>query len=193
MFIDERMAFAYASRDNYGTWEYGRKMRAIIYPDRIVILGTQILPKESGEPLLDELRAEHVPSWTPVGKRHVVVPGKAGATDTVIYRTHDIPDKEITRILAKHGIPASIEHYKSEIAPLCPVAIKLEQHEVRAPEHETWRVVSCTACEDRFAIGPHRIYGARITETEAVKQLESLLAADHRANRAHPNSYEFAD
>lgn len=83
--------------------------------------------------------------------------------------------------------------YKSQIAPLCPVAVKLGQHEVHAPEHADWGVVSCDSCKDKFAIGPHRLYGARMEAEDAARQLEALLAADHKANREHANSYELPD
>ena len=83
--------------------------------------------------------------------------------------------------------------YKSRIDPLSPVAIKQDQSELHAPNHETWRVVTCRECGERFAVGPHRIYGARISEEAAVKQFEAILANDHRVNRPHENGYELSD
>jgi hypothetical protein len=82
-------------------------MEANIWPHRIDILGAN-LPKEAWEPLLNELRAEHVPSLTPTGKRLSVFVSPKGRVDAVIYRTAPMPDEEIARILEKRGIPASI-------------------------------------------------------------------------------------
>lgn len=88
---------------------------------------------------------------------------------------------------------SSATKYKSEIDPLCPVAIKLGQTEVRAPGHETWETVTCPACPDKFALGPSRIYGSRITKETATKNLLSRLAEDHNRHRVHENSYELPD
>jgi len=82
------------------------------------------------------------------------------------------------------------KEYKTSIRPLGPVAIKLNQWEVHAPDHETWGVVSCGGCKDKFAIGPNRIYGSRTSETDCVRQLEDLLKEDHKHGRLHANSYE---
>lgn len=79
-----------------------------------------------------------------------------------------------------------------KVNPLCPVAIKMGQNEVHAPDHETWGTVTCD-CGDQFLIGPSRIYGARITAEQAAKRLESVLEADHKAKRKHQNSYELPD
>ena len=84
-------------------------------------------------------------------------------------------------------------HYKSQVDPLCPVAIKQGQSEVHAPNHEIWGVVLCDQCSERFAVGPNRIYGARISEEAAVKKFEAILASDHQSGKAHQNSYELAD
>lgn len=80
--------------------------------------------------------------------------------------------------------------YRTSIRSLSPVAIKLNQWEVHAPDHDTWGVVSCDRCKDKFAVGPSRIYGSRTTEQECVAELESLLKGDHEHNRPHANSYE---
>jgi cysteinyl-tRNA synthetase len=80
--------------------------------------------------------------------------------------------------------------YMTEVSPLCPVAIKLNQSEVHAPDHDTWGTVSCENCEDKFAIGPNRTFGSRSTPEVCVKQLEELLNADHRIGKPHKNSYE---
>ena len=78
----------------------------------------------------------------------------------------------------------------TKITPLCPVAVKLNQSEVHAPDHATWGFVSCDRCEDKFALGPNRIYGSRTSEKECVKQLEDILKTDHQQGRPHANSYE---
>jgi cysteinyl-tRNA synthetase len=80
--------------------------------------------------------------------------------------------------------------YKTSLHSLCPVAIKLNQTDVNAPDHDTWGVVSCDNCKDKFALGPNRIYPSRTTEEECVKELEDLLKADHMHGRPHANSYE---
>jgi len=80
--------------------------------------------------------------------------------------------------------------YMTKLTPLGPVAIKLNQSEVHAPDHDTWGVVSCDICKEKFALGRNRIYGSRTTEAECVKELEDLLKADHQHGRPHANSYE---
>ena len=80
--------------------------------------------------------------------------------------------------------------YKSELNTMSPVAIKLAQKDTHAPEHDTWGVVTCDACGDRFAVGPHRMYGSQTTEQQFVEQLETILASEHRAGRKHLPSYE---
>jgi hypothetical protein len=90
-----------------------------------------------------------------------------------------------------------VEPYKSEATPLCPIAIKEGQHEVHAPEHETWDKVTCPNCPpksaDTFLLGPNRIYGSRITKEKATRDLLSRLADDHKYKRKHANSYELPD
>ena len=83
-------------------------MRATIWPHRIDILGANSLAQWGWEPLLNDLKAEHVPSATPVGKRMAVTLGPSGRTDAFIYRTTPIPDDQVIRILAKYGIDASV-------------------------------------------------------------------------------------
>ena len=84
-------------------------------------------------------------------------------------------------------------NYKSEIHPLSPVAIKLGQHEVHAPGHDTWGEETCDICGEKFTVGPNRIYGSRLSEQGAVTQLKAILAKDHELNRPHVNSYEIPD
>jgi len=83
--------------------------------------------------------------------------------------------------------------YKSKLRPLCPVAIKVEQNEIHAPDHDTFGIVSCDSCGDEFHIGPHRFHGSRTTPQETAKQLQTLLAEDHRTGRPHSNAYELSD
>jgi hypothetical protein len=83
--------------------------------------------------------------------------------------------------------------YKAKIESLSPVAVKLCQTEVHAPGHDTWGVVTCDACGEKFCIGPNRIYGSRRGEHKCVEQFEAMLAEEHRKGQAHSNSYELAD
>jgi hypothetical protein len=87
----------------------------------------------------------------------------------------------------------SFKPYDKKIDPLCPVALKLGQTKVHAPTHDTWGVVSCDECKEKFHIGPNRIYVSRITDLECVKRLEALLIEDHKQNRPHADSYEISD
>lgn len=82
-------------------------MEAKVWPERIDILGASALGSEKWEPLLDELKAEHVPSLTPNGKRMSVVVAFSGRLDAFIYRTAPISDEEVVNILEKYGIPAT--------------------------------------------------------------------------------------
>jgi cysteinyl-tRNA synthetase len=93
----------------------------------------------------------------------------------------------------KEGVRWLRRTYKSSIRPLGPVAVKLNQWEVHAPEHDTWGIVSCDRCKDRFGIGPNRIYPSRNGPEECARELEELLKTDHRDGRAHANSYELKD
>jgi cysteinyl-tRNA synthetase len=93
----------------------------------------------------------------------------------------------------KDGTRWSRKTYKTRLTPLCPVAIKLNQWEVHAPDHSTWGVISCDSCKDKFALGPNRIYGGQASEQKCVKQLEDRLRTDHRDGRPHENSYELED
>lgn len=83
--------------------------------------------------------------------------------------------------------------YKTSIYSLRPLAIKLGQLEVHGPDHDTWGIVSCDGCKDRFAIGPNRIYGSRAPKEKCVAELEELLRQDHLNKRPHQNSYEVCD
>ena len=80
--------------------------------------------------------------------------------------------------------------YKSKMDSLSPVAVKLGQHEVHAPGHDHWGVVTCDKCGETFAIGPNRIYGAQLDERACAQQFERLLAQDHRRDEVHADAYE---
>lgn len=82
-------------------------MEAKVWPDRIDILGATAVRSEVWEPLLDELKAEHVPSLTPKGKRMFVVVTFDGRIDAFIYRTAPMSDEEVVNILEKYGLPAT--------------------------------------------------------------------------------------
>jgi hypothetical protein len=92
-------------------------MHATFWKHRIDIFDAGSLPKQAWEPLLDELKAEHVPSATPIGKRMAVASGSSeGIYTAFIYRTMAIPDEELARILDKYGIPASVGSEDAAIA-----------------------------------------------------------------------------
>lgn len=85
------------------------------------------------------------------------------------------------------------EEYKKKIMPLCPVAIRRHQVEVHAPGHIDWGAVTCGTCSVKFNIGPNMIFGSRLTDVQAAKQFEAMLAEDHQANRPHQDAYEIRD
>jgi cysteinyl-tRNA synthetase len=110
------------------------------------------------------------------------------------FKTSDLLRAELTNLgvvveSTKDGVRWWKKAYKTSIRPLSPVAIKLNQWEVHAPDHATWGVVSCDGCKDRFALGPNRIYGSQ-AEEQCVRQLEDILRTDHQHGRPHANSYE---
>lgn len=82
-------------------------MQATIWRDRIDILGASLV-NDRWTPLLDELKAEHVPAFTPNGERMVVVISPAGRIDAFIYRTVEMSDDEVIHVLGKYGIPATV-------------------------------------------------------------------------------------
>ena len=111
------------------------------------------------------------------------------------FKTSDVLRAELTNAsiiveITKDGVRWKRKSYKTSITPLGPVAIKLNQWEVHAPDHDTWGIVSCDDCKDKFALGPNRIFGSRSTEEDCVKQLQDLLKTDHQHGRPHANSYE---
>jgi hypothetical protein len=89
----------------------------------------------------------------------------------------------------------SFTEYTEKASPLCPIAIKLNQAVVHAPQHSEWGVVACEfdGCGEKFKIGPHRFFGTKSSTQTCVRQLQQLLADDHTKNRIHSNSYELPD
>jgi hypothetical protein len=83
-------------------------MHAIVRPARIDIEGSNGIAKETWEPLLNDLKAIHMPGLTPTGKRLMVAVGPTGRIDAFIYRT-GLPDEEVIRVLEKYGIDAYTE------------------------------------------------------------------------------------
>jgi len=79
--------------------------------------------------------------------------------------------------------------YITKLQQIAPLAIKLDQSEVHAPDHDRWCKVSCT-CGDQFAIGPNRIFGTKSLPEDCIKELNERLANDHYYHRVHENSYE---
>jgi len=51
----------------------------------------------------------------------------------------------------------------------------------------------CGTCSVKFNIGPNMIFGSRLTDAQAAKQFEAMLAEDHKANRPHQDAYEIRD
>jgi hypothetical protein len=87
----------------------GAHRHAIVRPTRIDIKGATAVPTESWQPMLDDLKAEHFPGFTPNGKRMMVALGPSGRMDGFIYRTTAMPDEDVVRILQKYGIEANVE------------------------------------------------------------------------------------
>jgi len=83
-------------------------MHAIVRPIRIDIEGSGGIAKDSWEPLLDDLKAIHMPGLTPTGKRLMVAVGPTGRIDTFIYRT-GMTDDDVISVLGKYGIDAYAE------------------------------------------------------------------------------------
>ena len=92
-------------------------------------------------------------------------------------------------------LPKSPSGYKMTMDSFNPVAIRLMQHEVHAPEHTNWGVVTCHICFEEFAFGPNRIYGVRGNKTahDYENILKSILSDDHTTGREHYNSYDLGE
>jgi hypothetical protein len=84
------------------------EMHAIVRSARIDIEGSSAIARETWEPLLDDLKAVHMPGLTPTGKRLTVAVGPTGRIDAFIYRT-GMADEEVIRVLGKYGIDAYTE------------------------------------------------------------------------------------
>ena len=83
-------------------------MHAIVRPSRIDIDSAGSVPDELWEPLLDDLKAVHMPGLVPTGKRMMVAIGPTGRVDAFIYRTGQT-DGDVIRVLEKYGIEAHTE------------------------------------------------------------------------------------
>jgi hypothetical protein len=83
-------------------------MHATVWPGRIDIVGAGGFPEDSWKPMLDELKAEHVPGQTPTGKRLTVVVNPSGGVDAFVCRTAPMSDEEVIRVLRKYGVEATI-------------------------------------------------------------------------------------
>lgn len=88
------------------------------------------------------------------------------------------------------GLQAQLKgDYKSEIISPEPVAIKLRQNEVHAPNHEDWGTVTCDACGEQFGLGYNRLYGpGGLSAEECAANLNKILLVDHLFKRQHANS-----
>ncbi len=83
--------------------------------------------------------------------------------------------------------------YEEKLESLNPVAVRLGQLTIHAPDHDTWCVVACETCGAKFAIGPSRIYGSRRTQEDCVKQVEAFLAQEHKDGHVHLNAYDLGE
>ena len=83
-------------------------MHAIVRPTRIDIEGSSGVAKETWEPLLDDLKAVHIPGLTPTGKPLMAAVGPTGRINAFIYRTGQ-PDEDVIRVLEKDGIEVYTE------------------------------------------------------------------------------------
>ena len=80
---------------------------------------------------------------------------------------------------------------KRKFYGLGPVAVKLHQGDVCAPEHDSWEpIIACVGCDAEYKAGHNRIYGSRSTETECIEELKQKLLDDHRDGRPHNDIYE---
>lgn len=86
----------------------------------------------------------------------------------------------------------ALEAYKAELNAIGPIAVRIGQLNLRAPQHSTWGVVSCDVCQAQFAIGPNRHYGSRVPEADCIEELKRFLATDHQYSHPHRDGYELA-
>jgi hypothetical protein len=83
-------------------------MHAIVRLARIDIEGSDGIVKETWEPLLNDLKAVHMPGLTLPGERLMVAGNPGGRVDAFIYRT-GMADEDVIRVLEKYGIDAYTE------------------------------------------------------------------------------------
>jgi hypothetical protein len=74
-----------------------------------------------------------------------------------------------------------------------PVAIRLGQHHIYAPDHDTWCTVTCHRCGVAFAVGPNRNLGSIRSRDDCVKQVEDILAKEHEVGNVHLNAYDLGE
>jgi hypothetical protein len=79
--------------------------------------------------------------------------------------------------------------YKVAFTGPDPVAVKLNQMEIHAPQHRHRGIVTCELCHEQFGVGDHTLFPSTQTWGHSVAKLEALLAEDHRVNRGHANLY----
>jgi hypothetical protein len=84
---------------------------------------------------------------------------------------------------------ALMGEYKAAFTGPDPVAIKLHQMEIHAPQHRDRGIVTCASCREQFGVGDHSLLPSTDTWGHLVAKLEDLLAEDHRVNRGHANLY----
>lgn len=108
------------------------------------------------------------------------------ATTTISVLFHMIERGENTEAFSVVSISPA---YYAEFLGTEPVAIKLHQTMVHAPQHTNWGTVKCDNCGEEFAVGCHAFYPTG-NETECVERLHQILATDHSAGRGHENLYE---
>jgi hypothetical protein len=92
-------------------------MHADIWPHRIDIhvdiSEANSLSQQAWDPLLNDLKAESVPPLTPAGERTAVIGEPDGRMHVIVYRTTPMSDEEVTRVLAKYRIRASVRSEES--------------------------------------------------------------------------------
>jgi hypothetical protein len=84
---------------------------------------------------------------------------------------------------------ATIDPYLAAYEGTSPVAVRLHQREIHAPQYVSTGRVVCDSCGAQFGLGVHQLYPAN-NQAELVLNFEQILAADHAAGRPHLNLYE---
>jgi len=84
---------------------------------------------------------------------------------------------------------ATIDPYLSAYEGISPVAVRLHQREIHAPEHLAAGHLVCDSCAAQFGLGVHRAH-PQVNQSELRRKLEQILAADHEASRPHQNLYD---